>query len=676
MSPDQLSATLGRIARIVAETLELKDVLARVAQEAKSVLPLDAMWIARQEKSGGFTLHSSTPEAPDHARVIALEDVSSPFRPALEHLIRFEDVRTFADTSFFVDKLFNELEIRSSMITPLKKGDQLIGCLAVDSRQAGVFTPRHEPILLSIADLLVLALEHERLWNLDMDRRRRMEALDGLLPVIAQALDVGKIFEAVSRVVSQVLQHDHLLLLSTSTDGGLHLLDAYSGEAGAAFPRSAPMDAPTGLLGGREYEIIPDFRSFHIPHAKVRALVKRLGVKSSLRVPVYLEGGPESALNFLSKNLHQYSEDDVPVARRVADLISLALSHKRLAEEAHRAAILEQRVDSLQRELEATTSTRRIVGRSRKWKNLLAQVAQVAPTETTVLLVGESGTGKEVLARMIHRGSPRASGPFKAINCAALPETLLESELFGHEKGAFTGASDTRFGCIEQAAGGVLFLDEVGEMSLAAQAKLLRVLEQREFTRLGGVRNLRADVRLVAATNRDLKAAVVQGLFRQDLYYRLRVFEIAIPPLRERADDILPISEAFLDEMSRAIGCPAAGLSGQVIEALKAYPWPGNVRELRNVLERASILCDGGLITLDHLPPEVAVKGPLVTGSPLSGKPADLKLAGAEKQLILDALERAGHNLAAAARLLGISRPNLYYKMKKYGLEDKASRRN
>lgn len=212
------------------------------------------------------------------------------------------------------------------------------------------------------------------------------------------------------------------------------------------------------------------------------------------------------------------------MARRVTDLGCLALSHRRLAEEERRAALLEQRAESLTRELETSLGIRRVVGQSRKWKAILAQIANVVPTETTVLLTGESGTGKEVLARMIYMASPRNKGPFIAVNCAALPETLLESELFGHEKGAFTGALGTRLGCIEQAAGGILFLDEVGERSLPAQAKLLRVLEQREFTSVGGTRALRADVRVVAATNRELKAATRNASFREDLHYRLRIF--------------------------------------------------------------------------------------------------------------------------------------------------------
>ena len=264
------------------------------------------------------------------------------------------------------------------------------------------------------------------------------------------------------------------------------------------------------------------------------------------------------SLFFLSRLTDSFSEDDVDFARRVADHLALALSHERLAEAARReaesremAARLEAQVATLTRELEARTGQRRVVGQSKQWKDVLAQAARVAHTETTVLLTGESGTGKEVVARFIHHASRRSHGPFVAINCAALPDQLLESELFGHERGAFTGAVAAKPGRIEQADGGVLFLDEVGEMAPTVQAKLLRVLEEREFMRLGSTRVLHADIRVIAATNRDLHAAMQRGEFREDLYYRLGVFEIALPPLRERLDDVLELADAFLERDRR-----------------------------------------------------------------------------------------------------------------------------
>jgi len=370
-------------------------------------------------------------------------------------------------------------------------------------------------------------------------------------------------------------------------------------------------------------------------------------------------------------------EEDIVVARRAADQVSLALSHQRLAQEERRAAEareraahLEQRVQALKVELGTMKGFHRIIGESKPWKGALTQAARVAPTETTVLLTGESGTGKEVVARFIHRGSPRAGGPFVGLNCAALPETLLESELFGYEKGAFTGAIAARAGRIEQAAGGILFLDEVGEMTPAVQAKLLRVLQEREYQRLGGTRTIKADVRVVAATNRDLEAALARGEFREDLYYRLRVFEIRLPPLRERREDITPMAEAFLGEIGSLVGRPAAGISRQALEALLSYPWPGNVRELRNALERATILCDGGLITIEHLPMGAGQRGVMagrheINGAFPSGR---VNLGGVERDLIMKALQEAQNNRSHAARLLGITRSRLYSRMQKHGL--------
>jgi transcriptional regulator with GAF, ATPase, and Fis domain len=321
-----------------------------------------------------------------------------------------------------------------------------------------------------------------------------------------------------------------------------------------------------------------------------------------------------------------------------------------------------------------TLSPHRALGRSRKWRGVLAQAAKVAPTETTVLLTGESGTGKEVVARFIHRASSRKDGPFVALNCAALPEQLLESELFGHEKGAFTGAMSARPGKIEQAKGGVLFLDEVGEMSLAVQAKFLRVLQEREYERLGGARPLRADVRVLAATNRDLKAALKQGVFREDLYYRLAVFEMALPSLRERPEDVPLLVEAFLEELGRSVGRPAAGVSEEVLGKLVAYPWPGNVRELRNAIERAVILCEGGLITSEHLPlglasapaaaPGTAASPPTLAPHPSGAQTLD----ATEREMILQALVRSGNNKSKAARFLGLTRAQLRSRIEKHGL--------
>jgi two-component system response regulator FlrC len=312
------------------------------------------------------------------------------------------------------------------------------------------------------------------------------------------------------------------------------------------------------------------------------------------------------------------------------------------------------------------------MGASPPGRLVLTQATQVAATEATVLLIGETGTGKEVVARWVHRASPRRDGPFVALNCAALPEHLLEAELFGFERGAFTGATQSKPGQIEQAARGVLFLDEVGEMTSSAQAKLLRVLQEREFQRLGGTRVLRADVRVVAATNRDLRKAIERGVFREDLYYRLNVFELTLPPLRARRDDILPLSEAFLHEIGRTLGGRPSGISRDARQALADYDWPGNVRELRNVLERAAILADGGLIASEHLllRPTQRVTPAELPVSASEAVPSGLPdLRTAERTTIQRALHAARYNKSQAAKALGLTRAQLYVKLKRHGIE-------
>jgi transcriptional regulator with PAS, ATPase and Fis domain len=302
----------------------------------------------------------------------------------------------------------------------------------------------------------------------------------------------------------------------------------------------------------------------------------------------------------------------------------------------------------------------RIVGESVEWRGVLRGATQVAATDTTVLITGDSGTGKEVVARFIHAASPRRTRPFVALNCAALPEQLLESELFGYERGAFTSAHQAKPGQIELASGGVLFLDEVTEMSLSAQAKFLRVLQEREFQRLGGTRTLKANIRVIAATNRDLQQAVARGTFREDLFYRLQVFDIAIAPLRNRRGDILPLSDVMLQDIGKSFGRPPATLTSAAREALRRHNWPGNVRELRNALERASIRCDGSVIDVEHLGLRPAERA-MGEGS------SDLH--NVEREIIVRVLEECRGNKARAARRLGLTRTQLYSRIQKYGLE-------
>ena len=312
-----------------------------------------------------------------------------------------------------------------------------------------------------------------------------------------------------------------------------------------------------------------------------------------------------------------------------------------------------------------------LIGRSPALEATLRAGRLVAATGVTILLQGESGTGKELLAHEIHRASPRADAPFVAVNCATLPETLVESLLFGHRRGAFTGAESDHAGLIEQAAGGTLFLDEIGELPLAIQPKLLRFLETGDFLRLGDQAPSRADVRIIAATHRDLHEEVRAGRFREDLFYRLNVVPLTLPPLRERREDIPLLVTHFNRTLAQAHGLAPLRYRDDTLEALKAYDWPGNVRELRNLCERLLVLLQGhGEVTPFNLPAEIRGSG---TDHPASETPVRLPESGVrleevEISLLRQALERTGGNRSAAARLLGISRDTLLYRLRKYAL--------
>jgi DNA-binding NtrC family response regulator len=303
-----------------------------------------------------------------------------------------------------------------------------------------------------------------------------------------------------------------------------------------------------------------------------------------------------------------------------------------------------------------------LIGSGPAMDEVLQAVARVAPSTSTVLLQGESGTGKELVARAIHLASRRALRPFHCENCAALTETLVESELFGHVRGAFTGATDSRAGIFQLAHGGTLLLDEIGDLSLRMQGKLLRVLQEGEFRQVGGRELVRVDVRIVSATHRDLRRLTEEGAFREDLYYRLNVFELRLPPLRERPEDISMLVEHFLAQLGAANAGRRWEVSDEAMDVLRRYPWPGNIRELRNILERATLVADAGSIDIVHLP-EQLVRFALAEPAGAYGK-----AKGAERLMIEEALLRWSGNKARAAAWIGWNRPKLYRRMKKLGI--------
>jgi len=348
----------------------------------------------------------------------------------------------------------------------------------------------------------------------------------------------------------------------------------------------------------------------------------------------------------------------------VSSMIAQALNVQRLVEEERRRLVDEN--THLRQELRERYDFSNIIGTSGPTRQMYEQVAQVAQTNTTVLIRGESGTGKELIAHAIHYNSLRAKKPFVKVSCAALPDTLIESELFGYEKGAFTGANARKKGRFELAEGGTIFLDEIGDINASTQVKLLRVLQEREFERLGGTESVRVNVRVIAATNKDMEKAIAGGTFREDLYYRLNVFTIFVPPLRDRKADMLLLADHFLEKFSREHGKVIKRISTPAIDMLMSYHWPGNVRELENALERAVLVCDGQVIHGHHLPPSLQTADASGTVTRVSLKDA---VEGFERDLIQDALKTTRGNRAKAARLLDTTERILNYKVRNLGVD-------
>jgi transcriptional regulator with GAF, ATPase, and Fis domain len=688
MYPKSVVRMLAEVAETASETLELQQVFDRVANSIRSVIPFDNMGVVRILDGELAVLHATTvkdEECKGACREPTPLDSWSPrLRPRPEPIARVEDATAELDAAFPIDAEIIDAGVRSAMWEPFHSGKGFRGGIWLSSYRAGAFTEEHQELLRPIAALLGSAVEHWRIWDAERRRRQRLDQLEGLLDTLASALDVRQVFDRVSEALKSVLPHDLLVLTEFDAEAPRAFrIVAYSGKPDGPEPGGPIVltedEARNRLL---DHEILRDLPAELPPSTERNRLLLSTGMRSMLRAPLRLSGEVHGSVVFFHREAGRFAPEDVEIARRLADRIALAVSHHRLAEEERVAAEARERaerlaatVESLERELQSKMRVR-IIGASPGWKRILHQVGRVAPADTTVLITGESGTGKEIVSQMIHEGSPRAGRPFVAINCAALPEQLLESELFGHEKGAFTGAIAAKVGRLEQADGGTLFLDEIGEMSPLVQAKLLRVLQEREFQRLGGTRTRRVDVRIIAATNRDLARAIERGEFREDLFYRLNVFALHVPPLRERPEDVLLLAESFLEELSSAMGHRAAGISKDAREWLLAYSWPGNVRELRNAIERAILLCDGGLITRDHLPAIVgrpervrAVRGASAGTELPSALPAGgVNLSDVDRTYVERALEQTRGNKSKAARLLGLSRSQLYSRLEKYGI--------
>jgi formate hydrogenlyase transcriptional activator len=512
---------------------------------------------------------------------------------------------------------------------------------------------------------------------------------------LTDRLDVQQTCDAILDTVEQMFGARSAWILLHDAETNQLVTAAFRGPGADSYAdRHIPSDR--GLVGlaftRREIIFVPDVMAEDRWADPER--MHRSGLQSVFTVPMVHES---EALGIVGLDSPRFTADAPPAPvdltrlNAVAAQAAIGIKNARLFEAVEQDRVLLRRllqerrqlrseVHHLRQEVRAASASSGVIGHSRALRTVLGQVDVVAPADSTVLLLGETGTGKELIARAIHERSRRAANPFVALNCAALPESLVESELFGHEKGAFTGALGRKAGRFEVADRGTLLLDEIGDLPAQAQAKLLRVLQEREVLRVGGTRPVPVNVRLVAATNQNLDRCLAEGRFRMDLFYRLSVFPIRIPPLRERLEDVPPLAEHFARRFAEQLHKPVTGLAPDALERLMAYDWPGNVRELQNIIERAVILARSALITANLITlPDPAGRSTTPTGVMAESAPLHpedsldvVRFTEAERRAILRALECTGWRISGAggaAELLGLKPTTLHAKMRKLGIQ-------
>lgn len=493
---------------------------------------------------------------------------------------------------------------------------------------------------------------------------KQLDALQEIAQALAQRLDQHKMFQDILLTLEKRLNVFHATIMLVSPNENELMVEAL-GSSGDTHRYDNQYRRGEGIIGNvlktGKAEIIPSISDEPRFQNRIYRRGKEVNKKSSfICVPIVL--GNET-MGTLSVDFSKSSNLDLAEIERVltitAGIIANDMHLRRIAK--IEGEELEKENARLRNQLEERFKPKNMIGASDAMNEVFTKIHQVSGASTTVLVRGESGTGKELVASAIHFGNPESkSKPFVKVNCAALSENLLESELFGHEKGAFTGACKTRIGRLEEASGGTLFLDEIGDFSMGIQVKMLRILQEREFQRVGSNKTLKADVRIIAATNKDLEEAVRNGEFRQDLYYRINVFPIFIPPLRKRKSDILLLANKFVKRFASKMGKNIHRISTPSINMLTAYHWPGNVRELENCIEHAVLVSDDGVLHGRNLPPTLQFPDNSIESSPGNLKSRTAML---EKDMILDALKRSRGNIAAASRELGITGRMVRYKI-------------
>ncbi len=580
-----------------------------------------------------------------------------------------------ADTRFpIAGDLLRQDGVKSLCVLPLTTAHRRVGAMGLGSVEASAYDAADLEFLRQVAAQVAVAVDNAlnsqsaQIYQQELARERdRLRLLLEVNNALVSTLDLHQLLRAISACLRRVMNHDYASLAlyePAAQQLRLHALEFPQGKGLLQEEMTFPIEGtPSGQVIVTRQPLIITGADLDRYKAAVSQLVIAEGLRSACIVPLITANRTVGTLGLSSLRPGAFTQEDADLLMRVANQVAIsienALAYREIAE------LKNQLADEklyLEEEIRTEYTFEEVVGESPALKRVLSQVETVAPTDSSVLILGETGTGKEVIARAIHDLSPRHNRTFVKVNCAAIPTGLLESELFGHEKGAFTGAIAQKVGRFELAHGGTLFLDEVGDIPLELQPKLLRVLQEKEFERLGSTRTQRVDVRVVAATNRDLTQMVEDRLFRSDLFYRLNVFPIVVPPLRDRTEDVPLLVRYFAQKHARRMDRRVESIPSEEMEALTRYPWPGNVRELENLIERAVILSRGPTL---HVPlPE---NHPAGDASPTSV----VTLEAAERQHILRALQEthwviAGVNGAAAR--LGMKRTTLQSRMSKLGI--------
>ncbi len=682
--PEMTSGVIGRmrasstevyeavvaLSRSIAGRSDLQSLLEGVAESLRRIVRYDHVGLILHDPTGN-AMQGYIQNAPGNPVIRTLrlpvdQDPAGWVWLNQQHLV-ISSLQSETRWPEFVSRA-RDFGITTLMLVPLTAGENRLGAFGFSSVAPLNPSQAELAFLERVASEFSVAVEAFLAKQQLVRERDRLRTLFDIANALVSKLATDDLFAAISDQLSRIVRYDHAMLMLRNKTGGLDLYALHSTGSLPFEPTESfdPTDMPAGeVLATGKPVVAYDCDRDRYPSPVFQHFVS-LGFKSICSVPLITRDRVIGTLGLTRTTDDLWTSDDVEFLVQVTNQIAIAVensfSYHELAEMKERLATEKLYLED---EIRLDNNIGNMIGTGAAFQSILKSLQIVAPTDSTVLVLGETGTGKELVARAIHELSERKKGTFVKVNCAAIPSTLLESELFGHEKGAFTGAIGQKIGRFELADRGTLFLDEIGEMPLELQPKLLRAIQDQEFERVGGSRTIRTNIRFIAATNRDLKGMVEENKFRADLYYRLHVFPLHVPALRDRRDDIPLLTRYFVQKHAHRMGRKIDNIPTAALEALTRYDWPGNIRELQNVIERSVILTKGN--TLNVTMPEFAEKtGPAPPASRMSGPSQDV-----ERQQIIKALDQANGQVGGpngAAARLGLKRTTLQSRMRKYNI--------